>query len=68
MAKVKEKHTKKISKKITAPGNALEHIKKKLNNDAPGHEPASPVCYAGREKFREGFEDLLPGSPDPEKE
>jgi hypothetical protein len=33
---------------------------RKKTNTTPDPEVSSPVCYAGKEKFREGFEDIMP--------
>ena len=58
---VKAKPTGKLLKKVSRKGKNLNQSKKKSASVFPENEPASPVCYAGKEKFREGFEDLMSG-------
>jgi hypothetical protein len=40
---------------------------KKQMMKLPEAETSSPVCFLGKEKFREGFEDAFPGELQPQK-
>ena len=57
---MKTKNTGKTTKRLSHTKNGLKHLNK--SGRAPQeNESSSPVCYSGKEKFREGFEDLMTG-------